>query len=297
MLTEELCRRVAAYGRAHNAGTEPLPTAIDGLSVALHTAPTALAPVLYRPIFCLVLQGAKQAFFADRAVTFGRMESLIVSFDLPTVSRVVRASATEPYVALALQLDRGLLHDLMGEVATAQIDAARGDSIAAGAADAAIVDAMGRLFGLLDQPAAAPVLEPLVKREIHYWLLAAHHGAMLRQLSKADSHASRISRAIAVIRRDFDRSLRVADLAEVAHMSPSAFHDHFKAHTGTTPLQFQKQLRLIEARRLIQAGTHSVSRAAFDVGYESPTQFSREYARLFGTPPSSDAPARLRQAG
>ena len=132
------------------------------------------------------------------------------------------------------------------------------------------------------------VLLPLILREIHYWLLTAEHGAILRQISEQDSHAARIAKVIAGIRRDISASLRVDDLAGEAGMSVSAFHAHFKDITGTSPLQFQKQLRLMEARRLLQAEKLSVSRAAFQVGYESATQFSREYARHFGLPPRAD---------
>lgn len=286
MQPDELTRQVMAYAVAQNACIEPLQTGIDGFTVMYQTAPTALEPILYQPIFCLVLQGAKQVCLGKQALTFGKMESLIVSVDLPTVARIVKASPAEPYAALALALDMALMRELAEEVSEDEIREEQAGTVATGAAGDALLDAVGRLFALKDKPSAGRVLEPMVRREIHYLLLAAEHGAMLRTMSRADSHACRIARAISLIRSDFSRSLPTGELAGIAGMSVSAFHDHFKSITATTPLQFQKQLRLLEARRLMLAGRHSVSGAAFEVGYESPTQFSREYSRMFGAPPS-----------
>ena len=164
-----------------------------------------------------------------------------------------------------------------------------GRTIAAGRTPPEIENAMARLFALTDRPEAAAILAPLIKREIHYWLLTAEHGSMVRLLARSESHASRIADAIALIRRDITAPLKVAALAETAGMSPSSFHAHFKAITEMAPLQFQKQLRLLEARRLIYGGALSVSETAFAVGYESPTQFSRDYSRRFGVSPSRDA--------
>jgi transcriptional regulator GlxA family with amidase domain len=144
---------------------------------------------------------------------------------------------------------------------------------------------MERLFGLLDKPAAAPILHPLLMREIHFWLLSATHGDMLRQLVQANSHAARISEAIVQIRRNYTEPLRMPELARTVEMSESSFHQHFKAACGITPLQLQKPLRLLEARRLMIFKNQSVSTAAAAVGYESPTQFSREFTRMFGSSP------------
>ena len=286
MQPEDLCREVLAFAAGYEPTVEPIPTGITGLTAMVQRAPTTLIPTVYNPIFCLVLQGAKQVHFEGRALTFAKMESLIVGLDILSVGRVVRASANEPYAALALRLDTGLLHELAETVGEDELRAEQASAIATGEADQAVLDAMARLFALHAKPAAARVLEPLVVKEIHYLLLAARHGAMLRKLTRADSHASRIARAVAVIRRDYNAPLRTAELARAAGMSVSAFHEHFRAVTATTPLQFQKQLRLMEARRLLMAGGNSVSTAAFEVGYESPTQFSREYSRMFGAPPS-----------
>lgn len=290
MQPEDLCKEVVAFAQTHDPTDTPITTGVGGLTAMCCTAPTALAATVYQPVFCLVLQGAKEAWFNGRTLTFAKMQSLIVGLDTMTAARVVRASTAEPYVALALRLDLGILRELAGEIGEDEIAAEQASAMATGEADRAVLDAMGRLFALAGKPAAARVLEPLILKEIHYLLLAARHGAMLRKLTRADSHASRIARAVAVIRRDYATTLRTADLARVAGMSVSAFHDHFRAVTATTPLQFQKQLRLMEARRLMLEGGNSVSAAAFEVGYESPTQFSREYSRMFGVPPSRTQP-------
>lgn len=288
MNLEDLTARVVDYADRHAAAEAPLETAVDGLSIVRQRAPTGFSHTIYKPAFCLVLQGAKRLLAGDRILTFGRMQSLIVSVHVPVVAHVLSASRAEPYVALAVALDMEIVADV-SRAAPDLPDLPDADpGVATAEADSAILDAMGRLFGLLDTPAAVTVLRPLILHEIHYWLLAGRHGRMLRTLAQPDSRSERIARTIEVIRRDFARTLRVDDLARVAGMSPSTFHEHFRAVTATTPLQFQKALKLMEARRLMLSERRSVASAAFEVGYESPTQFSREYARKFGAPPRRD---------
>jgi len=293
MIRDGLIARVAAFAEANGIEAEPQMCGVGGLSVYHSSAPTVIQPVFYQPVLCLVLQGAKQIIAAGREMTFSKGQSLIVSIDLPIVSRVVQASPREPYLAIALRIDMAVLREIAGEVDLAASEGEPADAISLAEADEALVDAMERLFGLVEKPAAAAVLQPLIEREIHFWMLMAGHGAMLRALCRADSHAARIARAVGVLRRDYAERLRVDDLARLAGMSTSAFHDRFKSITGTTPLQFQKRLRLMEAKRLIASGEISVSAAAYRVGYESPTQFSREYARTWGAPPRDDLPSRL----
>lgn len=285
-MPKALVDRIISFADASGAAYTPLATAILGLSVVRTRAPTALEHTIYAPIFCLVLQGEKQILTGERTVAFARMESLIVSLDLPAHSRITRASPTEPYVALALELDPSLLRELAAEIATPS--RTEGQAFATAPADAEIADAMTRLFNLSDKPQAIDFLAPLVKREIHYWLLTSSHGAMLRDLAHADSRVSGVARAIAAIRQDFTVTRPVTHLARIAGMSVSAFHDHFRTITGTSPLQFQKHLKLAEARRLIRQSDMPVTSAALAVGYESPTQFSREYSRLFGASPRQD---------
>jgi AraC-like DNA-binding protein len=288
MPDQELIERICRYADAHDAPEAPFETGIDGLTLVRSRAPTALERMVYMPLACLVLQGRKETYLGDTPVSFGRGQSLIVSIDVPSVSRVVEASPRTPYVALALELDMGEVRSLAEEAGEAEIADERARAIASGEADAALVAAMGRLFDLVDRPLEQRVMLPLLRREIHFRLLLARHGGMLRSLSRRDSHASRIARALSRIRKDYTRPLRVAELADAAGMSPSSFHEHFKTLTATTPLQYQKDLRLLEARRRLIGGGQSVSGVAFDVGYESPTQFSREYSRKFGTAPRDD---------
>lgn len=285
MFAETLTNRVLAYADRYSVGSEPFLTEIPGMNVVRHFSPTDLAPVLYRPIFCLVLQGAKQTYLGDEVITFAQRHSVIVGLELPTFARVVEASSERPYVALALHIDMTLIKELAAEIDDLGCDGERASAIAAGDADDAVVDAMERLFGLLDKPNAMPILRPLLLREIHFWLLSATHGSLLRQLGRTNSHAARISEAIVHIRRNYTEPLRIPDLARTVGMSESGFHQHFKAVCGTTPLQFQKRLRLLEARRLMISRDYSVSSVADAVGYESPTQFSREFTRMFGLPP------------
>jgi AraC-like DNA-binding protein len=281
---ESLTEQVLAYADRVGVGAEPYPTPVAGLAVSRHFQPTELAPVLYQPIFCLVLQGAKQAQLGEEIITFNHYQSVIVGLNLPTFAHVTEAAPTTPYVALALRLDMSLVRELAAEL-DPELDQGEVRAIATAEADDAVVDAMGRLFGLLDKPAAVPVLRPLLLREIHFWLLSASHGALLRQLARSGSHVARIAEAMEHIRRHFAEPLVIPHLARDMGMSASAFHQHFKAISGTSPLQYQKRLRLLEGRRLMISEGQSVSAAAFMVGYESPTQFSREYARLFGVPP------------
>lgn len=263
----------------------PFPTAVPGLSVMRACGPTQLRHTVLSPIICLVLQGEKQIVVGPRSVAFGRGHSVLVSLDLPGLSRITRASRAEPYVAVALDLDLMLLRELSGGLPGPVPSA---EAISTAPATGEISDALGRLFALTDKPQAIPVVAPLITREIHYWLLGSAHAAMLRNLAHADSRAAGVARAIAAIRQDIATTQPVHALARLAGMSPSAFHDHFRAITGTSPLQFQKQLKLAEARRLLQGGGLSISRTAFSVGYESPSQFTRDYSRLFGTPPTRD---------
>lgn len=288
MPDQELIDRVCRFADAHGAPEAPFETGIDGFTLVRSRAPTVLEGMVYTPLVCLVLQGRKESYLGATPVGFGRGQSLIVSMDLPSVSRVVEASPRAPYVALALRLDLGEIRSLTEEAGEAEIDDERARAIASGEADAPLVDAMGRLFDLIERPLEQRVLLPLIRREIHFRLLLARHGGMLRRVSRRDSHASRIARALSRLRRDYARPLKVGELAEAAGMSPSSFHEHFKALTATTPLQYQKDLRLLEARLRLTSGAPSVSGVAFEVGYESPTQFSREYSRKFGISPRED---------
>ncbi|WP_138469022.1 AraC family transcriptional regulator [Poseidonocella sp. HB161398] len=273
------------FARRLGAGPVPAATGIPGLAIVRAEAPTEMEHIRYRPLVCLVLQGEKEASCAQGTLRFGAGESLIVSHLMPVRSRITRASAPQPYLALAHDIDLDELRALCDRFDGSQVEDAR--ALAPGEADAALAGAMLRLPALAGNPVEQEVMLPLLKREIHYRLLMARNGAMLRRLARPGSAASRISRATGHLDAHAGEPLRVAELAALAGMSVSSFHQHFRDVTGTTPLQYQKELRLVEARRQLQAG-QSVTAAAFGVGYGSPTQFSREYARKFGAPPRND---------
>jgi len=253
-----------------------------------HFAPTAFEAVVYEPLICLILQGAKETTLDDRTFRVDQGQSVIISHDLSVSARITAASAQCPYVALVFKLDLALLRNLYESSEVYDSNRGAADSIAVDRIDDAIVDALKRYLVLADDAAGAMVLGPLVVRELHYRLLMAPHGGMLRRLTWRNSHASSIFRAIRDIRENFKAPLAVPAVAKAAGMGVSSFHTHFKAITGTSPLQYQKDLRLMEAKQILMAGRHSVSSAAFEVGYESPTQFSREYKRKFGHSPATD---------
>jgi AraC-like DNA-binding protein len=264
------------------------PTGVDGLTVMQARHPTTLTPTVYTPVVCLILQGAKEIALGPHVIECGPGASVIVSHTLPIESRITRATYDTPYVAMVLQLEIGVLRSLVNDIDGELSDEPASIAIEVDQAEPQLIDAMGRLFALADDRAGARVLAPLIRREIHYRLVTAEHGSRLRALLDRSSHDSRILRAIDRIRSGYADSLSVVELAGIAAMSPSSFHEHFKAVTATTPLQYQKELRLLEARRLLVDEQRSVTEAAFDVGYHSPTQFSREYSRKFGVPPRED---------
>lgn len=257
---------------------------IGGLVLLQQGAPSVFEPSLYEPVLCLILQGRKAVSIGDRALSFGPGECLLVSHDLPVSSRIVEA----PYLALVLPVDVAVLRVLYEEVGAASLGDPRGRAAELYRADPGLLDALGRYLRLSESSADAKVLGPLVLKELHYRLLVAPFGGMLRSLLARDSNASAITRAIGHIRGDIRAPIVVPDLARQVGMSVSSFHKHFKTITATTPLQYQKELRLIEAMRLLRTGGASVTAVAFEVGYESPSQFSREYTRKFGIPPSQD---------
>ena len=248
----------------------------------MHHGRTAFEATLYEPVVCLILQGRKETTFGEHTFGLGSGECLLVSHDLPVISRITES----PYLALLLDVEIDTLRSLYDEVGETTLDSAHARALEVHKADQYLLDALH--LALAASRTDAKVLGPLISKEIHYRLLTAPFGGMLRHLIRHDSHASAIARAIAHIRRDFRSPIAVSDLAREVGMSASSFHKHFKAVTSSSPLQYQKELRLLEARRMLLTGAASVSTVAYEVGYESPNQFSREYARKFGAPPSRD---------
>ena len=276
------CRRFADA----NAGPDgSAPTPVRGLSVVRALHPGELMVAVQKPVIAMLLQGRKRVTTLGASFDYAPGEAMVVAADIPTVSRITRASVAAPYHALVLELDPAILRALRPAVPLRSRDA---PPVRVEPIDAEVIDAALRLARLLDRPEALSVLGDGLLRELHYWLLMGVHGPAIAALGLPDSHAGRIARAVDILRRDYARPIRVEELAEAAAMSEPAFHRHFRAITSLSPLQFQKQLRLIEARRLMLAEGVRIAQAAHAVGYSSVTQFTREYGRLFDAPPGRD---------
>ena len=292
-MTTTLLETVRRYADLHSDQNGTARTPIPGLTAIRALTPGPLQYAINRPLVALVLQGRKHVTMGAHSFDFGAGESLLISADVPTVSQITRASAKVPYFSLVVELDPAVIASLIVEMNPAPQQ--QGIPVRVDPTETEVADAALRLMRLLERPSSLPVLRSQLVREIHYWLLAGRHGAAIRALGVADSHAQRIARAVAIIRSEYTKPLRIDRLAEAAAMSPSSFHQHFRAITSLSPLQFQKQLRLIEARRMMLSEGSEVSSAAFGVGYESVSQFTREYGRMFGLPPAKDIKAALGQ--
>jgi len=271
----------------HVVGTGICSTAMPHVSLIRADAPSTPTPAVYEASLCLTAQGSKRVSIGEHSVVYDAAHYVLVSVDLPLIGHVLDASPERPYLCCKIDLDAAMLADLMASEGGGM---ARTDLPVLGVypGDPDLIDAACRLVGLLDRPDTIRALAPLIEREILYRLLTGPHGPMLRHVATAGSHLNQVSRAIAAIRRRFDAPIRIDDVAAEAGMSSSSLHVHFKAITRMTPLEYQKQLRLQEARRLMLAEGATASTAGFAVGYESPSQFSREYRRLFGAPPRAD---------
>jgi AraC-like DNA-binding protein len=254
--------------------------------------PSQIEASIYEPALCVILQGSKTTAIGDQSVRVAAGDALVISHTLPVVSQITEASPQEPYLSVVLPLDLQLIHSLHDQVAQMQPPKADARSLFAGPAERAWLEPLVRYVDVASAPLDAEVLGPSILREIHYRLLLSSSGSLLSRLLVEDSRASRISKAIRQLKAEFRMPLRIPDLAKEAGMSASSFHQHFKTVTGTTPLQYQKDLRLIEANALLIAMKHGVAEAAFAVGYESPNHFSRDYSRKFGVPPSKGGNVR-----
>lgn len=266
---------------------------VEGMLLLRHLEPSALEPTFYDPVVCLILQGRKETGIGERTLEISAGQALVVSHHLPVVSRITQAEARAPYLAMIVSLDLSMLRQLYEEVGDVHGDSTDLHALAAHEAEATLVDALSRYLALAGSPVDRKVLLSQVRREVHFRLLMAPNGGMLRQLLLHDSHASNVARAIGHLREHFRSPVSIPELASTVGMSASSLHKHFKAVTSTTPLQFLKELRLLEARRLLTAGALPVSTVAYEVGYESPNQFSREYSRKFGVSPRVERGAAL----
>ena len=288
-MKDTLLDTVRRYAQASADPAGAARTPIPGLTAIRAIRPSGLDYAISRPLVALILQGSKDVTMGAETVTVGAGDSLLITADVPTVSQITRASIRDPYFSLVLDLDPAVIAELMVEMKIAPVTD-RGP-LSGEPTDSEVADAALRLMRLLDRPASLPILQAQLLREVHYWLLAGRHGAAIRRLGLPDSQAQRVARAVAALRTEFARPLPVERLASLAGMSLSSFHQHFRSVTSLSPLQFQKQLRLIEARRLMLAEGANSSSAAFAVGYESVPQFTREYRRMFGLPPVRDIEA------
>lgn len=260
-------------------------TIIPGVTISRSAACTPPAPDLCRPSALFVLQGAKSVQIGNRTLHYGPGSYCLYAVEAPAVSRLMVA----PYLAVALAIDAGAVASLLID----SVPANGFERFTTSPIDDDLSDAWRRMLRLLDRPAEIPVFAGMIEREILFRLLQGTQGETLRQLARADSPVSRIRRAIAWIRSHYDQPIQVAHLAALAHMSQPSFYRHFKVATAMSPIQYQKQIRLMEARQLLLARPGDAAGAGFAVGYGSASQFSRDYARQFGTPPARDA-RRLR---
>ncbi|MCD2184901.1 AraC family transcriptional regulator [Rhizobium sp. GN54] len=268
-------------------------TPIERMTLVRSSTVTMPMPNVYRPQLCLVAQGHKEVTLGDRVFRYAPGRYGVVTYDLPAIGHVVEATPDKPYLCLYLDFDPVMLGELALRVPLQQQAPIRPIGKTVSDADAALLDATLRLLRLLDDPAALPVLGPLAEQEMLYRLLAGPDGARMRHITSSQGRVAQVGRAIAWIGQNFRERFSIEQLAAEVGMSPSSLHEHFRAVTALTPLQFQKQLRLQDARSLMLVQDIDVRTAAFRVGYESPTQFSREYRRHFGEPPGRDI-ARLR---
>lgn len=290
---EPLRRRLVAAILPFVAADGATVAAIDGITLYRHAGPTEPHPCFYEPALTVVAQGAKAVVLGGHRVVYDQAHCLLTSVDLPVTSRVVRAGPAEPYLAVSLRLDLRLAGEMLAAAPRARASGdAAADGLAVDRVSPGLLEAVVRLVGLLAAPADVAVLRPLYEREILYRLMTGPQGARLARLTAADGRLQRVARAIAWLKRHYAEPCRVEDLAAQVGMSVSALHHQFKAVTAQSPVQFQKQLRLQQARRLMLAGADAAS-AGFTVGYESPSHFSRDYHRLFGASPIRDVSALL----
>ncbi len=277
---------------AEQPGESPFLTAIEGLAILRSNHGKKPSHLIFKPSLCLVVQGRKRTMFGSKRFEYRAGQALVVNVELPAVSQVIDASPREPYLAVALEFDLTLMREVLESLGTplgAESEAY--GSVFVSDVPGPLTDTVLRMMRLLGTPQAISALSPLLTRELYYWLLSGPHGGQIASIALSGSHTQRVIGAIHRLREHFAEAVRGEDLAAAAQLSSSAFHRQFKALTDMTPLQYQKQLRLLEARRLMIAGEMNAETASYAVGYESPSQFSREYSRMFGNAPRRDVAA------
>ncbi|KDE41036.1 Transcriptional regulator, AraC family [Nitrincola lacisaponensis] len=280
-------------------------TAIDDVELIRSDQPVSCSSAVYEPSLCFVVQGTKSIQLGDREITYKPLDYLASSVHLPVLGRVIDASDEYPYLGLKLKVDPQEVADLVAELGdkAAPLDPYESScsevecGLCVSSMDELMQETLFRLLSLLDSPRDIAILAPLVRRELLYRVLMGEMGARMRKFASAESHSHRISTVISVLKDQYTKPLRIRELAEAANMSESTLYHHFKQVTRMSPLQFQKKLRLLEARRLMLVEGLEAATASYRVGYESPSHFSREYSRLFGSPPRADVQLLLGSRG
>lgn len=282
ILKQAICRYAGDHANPEGVALTP----IEGLRMMCVRERSGPMHSIYKPLVCLVLQGAKQMTIGLETHTFRAGQSVVVALDAPVTGLIVEATADEPYTAAAVELDMALVRELAtGMDMLKPSDEEPKTTLFVLDTNQAALDCVMRLVRLLDTPEAVGALRPAIMKELHYWLLAGCHGSAIRGVAMPDGQTERIATAARLLREEFFRPIAIERLAAAAGMSVSTFSRRFKALTSLTPLQFQKELRLVEARRLMLAEGRSASQSAFAVGYESVSHFTRDYGRLFGASP------------
>jgi AraC-like DNA-binding protein len=288
-----LCNSIARYTEYGELHT----TAVPGLSLFRRDEPTEPISGVYEPSICLAVQGSKRVLLGEDTFVYDAQHYLLTSVHLPIIVQIIEASPEKPYLGLRLKFDLREVSQLMVDSNLPQPRQQQSNrGMATGDVTPQLLNAFIRLVDLLADEKDIPILAPVIQREIIYRLLVGDQGERLRQIATAGSQSQQISKAIGWLKNNYTQSVSMDDLAAQANMSTSTFHHHFRSLTALSPLQYQKQLRLQEARRLMLAERMDAANAAFQVGYESPSQFNREYSRLFGAPPLRDV-TNLRQLG
>ena len=265
-------------------------TSIKGFKVSKRDEPTELKKCFYTPLAILLLQGNKQTIFGDREFTFGQGQYMVRSVDIPLMSRIKNATKERPCIGLVVELDSYLISQLMTEMNFSEVKYSENQTCFAGAdADEDLINAFIRLAELLEQSEdRQKILAPMIIKEIHYLLLTGPLGDLIKAANTKGNQYNQIAGAINLLKENYKEKINMDELAKSLNLAPSSFYKHFKDVTTISPLQYQKQLRLYEAQRLMLTGEHNAESASYLVGYESPTQFSREYKKMFGNPPRTD---------
>ena len=265
------------------------PTSIRGVRIVRRDNPTEFMRCFYNPSCILVLQGLKHMLYGEENIVYTKGQYVVSCTDIPVSSRVAEASFEEPFVVLILELDSNIISNLILETKLSKTEDISEKALAIANTDGELLDAFYRLAQLLDKTEAEQqILSPIIIKEIYYRLLTGPFGGQLRLINTKGTRSNQIAQAISLIKENYSEKLNMDEIAQSVNMAPSSFYRNFKKVTQVSPLQYQKQLKLYEAQRLMLTGNYDAATAGYEVGYESPTQFSREYKKMFGNPPKTD---------